>query len=327
MNVKAVFDPRGFRYHPKWEGIHHYPLFPHFFASAGVERIHQSMQLQPFIEFAKVREFPRTMLYTIHSPEYVKWLLNLSKTIPDGTSRFPLVMGHDLCYDTLTPLTRESFEAAWSATRIAWTGARLLIQEEESLVYGLTFPSGNHCLQGFCGGSSFLNHAALAAEYFLKEGALNVAVLDLDLHHGNGTQEIFYEMPEVLTISIHGDPQTVFPWVSGFEWEKGEEEGKGYNINLPLEQGATFKDYSWALDMAIQQLEDFDPEFLIISMAFNTHADSPYQWFQLRNDDFRLMGRSIRSLEVPTLIVQEDGSDFEQLGIASSMFVRGLEGY
>lgn len=325
--MKVVYDPRELSYQPVLKGNHHYPYFPYFSSSSGMEKVRQSLQLQPFAEFENLREFPRTMLYTIHSPEYIKWISGYCKSIPQGESRFPLVMGHDLCYDTLTPITRESFDAAWSAAGVAWTAARLLIQDEEEMVYGLTFPAGNHCLQGFCGGGGFLNHAALAAEYFLKEGALNVAVLDLDLHHGNGTQEIFYEMPEVLTISLHADPTHTFPWVSGFEWEKGEEDGKGYNINLPLAKEANFQAYSWALDLAIQQIEDFDPEFLIVSMAYSTHMDSPYKGFQLKNDDFRLIGRSLKALEVPKLILHEDGSDFEQLGIAASMFVRGLEGY
>ena len=151
-----------------------------------------------------------------------------------------------------------------------------------------------------------------------------VAVLDIDYHHGNGTQDIFYERSDVLTLSIHGHPSFAYPYFSGFADEKGEAAGKGYNINIPLPEKVDGNAYRKVLADALRKLSRFAPRFLVVSLGLDTAREDPTGTWSLEAADFEAIGKMIGSLHLPTLVVQEGGYDTRVLGINARHFFSGL---
>jgi acetoin utilization deacetylase AcuC-like enzyme len=172
------------------------------------------------------------------------------------------------------------------------------------------------------GGFCYLNSAAIAAHYFSAYG--RVAMIDLDYHHGNGQQDIFYRRNDVLTLSIHGDPRFAYPYFSGFADEVGEDAGRGFNINLPLEEKLDGNRYYRVLGQALQQVTAFAPSFLVLCLGFDTAKADPTGSWSLAASDFERNGRAIGALGLPTLVVQEGGYKTRTLGINARHFFRGL---
>lgn len=250
--------------------------------------------------------FPMSYIYLVHDERYVKWLKNKCALLQPEEEYITEVFGYDLCFDTGTPISKTTFESAKRAVDVTLTAASLL-SGRTSLVYALVRPPGHHATRSACGGYCYFNNAAVAAAYFLKDGADGIAILDLDFHHGNGTQDIFYDTDRVLYVSIHGDPDVFYPWISGRESETGEGPGEGFNINLLLPAKSDWSKYSEALDQALREIKDYYPDVLIVSLGFDTHKDDPVGGFSLNDDDFARMGKAIGKLKIPTLVVQEGG--------------------
>jgi acetoin utilization deacetylase AcuC-like enzyme len=152
----------------------------------------------------------------------------------------------------------------------------------------------------------FLNNVAIAAQV-LRQKFRRVAILDIDMHHGNGTQQIFYQRDDVLTVSIHGDPSSFYPFYSGFEQETGSERGEGFNVNFPLPAGTNETSYLDALNTAGNKILEFGAEALIVATGFDTFKDDPLGCFELDSCSYATIGKMIRSLKLPTLFVQEGG--------------------
>jgi acetoin utilization deacetylase AcuC-like enzyme len=152
----------------------------------------------------------------------------------------------------------------------------------------------------------------------------NVAVLDLDFHHGNGTQDIFYERSDVLTLSIHGHPNYAYPYFSGFADERGAGDGAGFNVNYPLPEGADEAIYFGALDRALEKIRQFRPMFLVLPLGFDILKGDPTGAFQLNPSSLRKIGRKLVSLDLPTLIVQEGGYNLRNLRRGSVAFFSGM---
>jgi acetoin utilization deacetylase AcuC-like enzyme len=193
--------------------------------------------------------------------------------------------------------------------------------------FALCRPPGHHAHRDLYGGYCFLNNAALAAQGFLDAGAGRVAILDVDFHHGNGTQDIFYRRKDVLFCSLHGQPQDAFPYFLGFADEIGHGEGEGFNFNYPMPPGTAYGKWRAGLDDALRRIRDYGPDALVVSLGVDTYKDDPISFFKLESDDFTDYGRRISELKLPTLFVMEGGYAIEAIGINVVNVLTGFLGH
>lgn len=286
------------------------------------------------------KTYPVWRIKAVHDPDYVNYLQRVCAKVPPGKSLYPYVFPvrnsarppRDLpmragyyCIDTFTPLNQNAFKAARRAVDCALTAAEGLV-EGRRLSYALVRPPGHHAERRAFGGFCYFNSTAIAAQHLSAWG--RVAILDVDYHHGNGTQDIFYGRPDVLTVSIHGHPSFAYPYFSGFKDETGVGAGTGYNRNFPLPERVDGPTYVRVLKRAIALITDFDPVFLIVALGLDTAKGDPTGTFSLSAPDFQVNGEQLGRLGLPTLVVQEGGYRIRSLGTNARSFLRGLwEGY
>lgn len=223
-----------------------------------------------------------------------------------------------------TSFSPGTWEASVAAVNVALTGAEM-VTTGESVVFALCRPPGHHATKDMFGGYCFLNNAAIAAQYFLDHGKSRVAVLDVDFHHGNGTQDIFYDRNDVMYLSLHGDPRDAFPYFLGYADEIGRGEGEGYNFNYPMKRGTAFDEWSEALNDALGNIVTFGADILIVSLGVDTFETDPISFFKLKSDDFFIYGASIAQLKLPTLLVMEGGYDINEIGRNTVNVLQGFE--
>jgi acetoin utilization deacetylase AcuC-like enzyme len=228
------------------------------------------------------------------------------------------------CFDTATPLVEGSYAAARGAVDLALTGADLVAEGTRS-VYALTRPPGHHAGRDYFGGFCLFNHAAVAARRLTDGG--RVAILDVDVHHGNGTQDLFWRDGEVLYVSLHGSPDHLFPYFTGFGDEAGEGPGRGTTRNLPLGPGTDDEEYLAALRIAAEVIEAFDPATVVVSLGLDAAREDPIGSLALSPAAFARMGRTVAELGRPTLVLQEGGYATERLGELAVSFLAGLDGH
>jgi len=229
-------------------------------------------------------------------------------------------------FDAGTPLTAGTWAAAEAGAACALAAACALRQPDAPrATVALTRPPGHHAGADFFGGYCFLNNAALAAQALRDEGARRVAVLDVDYHHGNGTQSLFYERPDVLTVSIHGDPRTEYPFYLGHADERGEGEGFDRNLNLPLPAGSDFAAWHGALMQGLQRIADFTPDALVVALGVDTYEGDPISRFTLASTDFPRLGRDIAALGLPTVFTLEGGYAVAAMGVNVVNVLEGFE--
>ena len=223
-----------------------------------------------------------------------------------------------------TSITPGTFEAARAAADVALTGAERLAGGERA-AFALCRPPGHHAARDLYGGYCFLNNAAIAAQFLRDHGAARVAVLDVDFHHGNGTQDIFYERADVLFVSIHGDPAEAFPYFSGYADETGTGAGAGFNVNLPLPRATAFPTWRAALESGLIRIRDFGADAVVVSLGVDTFAGDPISFFRLESRDFETYGRLIAGCQRPTLFVLEGGYAVAEVGINVVNVLTGFE--
>jgi len=228
------------------------------------------------------------------------------------------------CYDTTAPILKNTFKSAISSVNCALTGADLLFESGKK-VYALCRPPGHHAGTNFYGGFCYLNNAAIAANHLQNLSSKKVAILDIDYHHGNGTQQIFYESNQVLFVSIHADPNDEYPYYSGYSDEKGKGDGTGYNLNITLPIGTKEKEYLNAVTIAVENINQFNPEYLIISLGVDTLFNDPVGGFKLLPDSFKKIGKMLSVINKPVLIIQEGGYLLESIGDCVYNFLDGIE--
>jgi acetoin utilization deacetylase AcuC-like enzyme len=224
-----------------------------------------------------------------------------------------------------TSISAGTWEAARAAADVALTAAKLISGGARS-AFALCRPPGHHAARDLYGGYCFLNNAAIAAEYLRDQGAARVAVLDVDFHHGNGTQDIFYERADVLYVSLHGDPADAFPYFSGYADETGSGAGAGFNLNLPLPPGTPFAPWREALLTALRRIRTFGTNALVVSLGVDTFAEDPISFFKLQSGDFSTYGGLIGACGLPTLFVFEGGYAVAQVGVNTVNVLTGFEG-
>ena len=227
-------------------------------------------------------------------------------------------------FDGGAPITAGTWQAAYSAAQVALS-AQAEIAAGAHSAFALCRPPGHHAAGELMGGYCYLNNAAIAAQAFLDHGKQRVAILDVDYHHGNGTQDIFYTRNDVLFASIHGDPADEFPFFLGYADERGEGAGEGCNFNYPLAMGSRWAVGSAALEEACQRIAEFDAEVIVVSLGVDTFKDDPISQFKLNSPDYLAMGKRIAALGKPTLFVMEGGYAVEAIGVNAVNVLEGFE--
>jgi acetoin utilization deacetylase AcuC-like enzyme len=242
-------------------------------------------------------------------------------------SRVPDFIDGKLGYYALaaeTSITEGTWAAALASKDVALTGAQALHRGERG-VFSLCRPPGHHAASDMFGGYCFLNNAAIAAQYLRDQGAQRAAILDIDFHHGNGTQDIFYDRDDVLFCSLHGEPQHAFPYFLGYADETGSGQGWGYNLNYPMPRDTSFIQWQESLTAALAKIDAFAPEYLILSLGVDTFENDPISFFKLTTADYFTTGAMIAELQIPTLFVMEGGYDIDEVGINVVEVLKGFE--
>jgi len=224
-----------------------------------------------------------------------------------------------------TAITSGTWEAACVGANVALT-AQAAIQKGATEAFALCRPPGHHAAGDMYGGYCFINNAAVAAQAFLDQGASRVAIIDVDFHHGNGTQAIFYNRSDVMFLSLHGDPKDAFPHFLGYADETGEGAGEGFNFNYPMAPGTSFQTWGSALEDACAKVKNYGPDALVISLGVDTFEHDPISFFKLTSDDFKRYGATIATLKLPTLFIMEGGYAVEEIGINAVNVLQGYEG-
>lgn len=290
----------------------------------------------------EVRDFGLDPLLRVHSREYVEFLqsahalwLAAGREGDAFPYTFPVVRRRPLklqridallgqySFDTSSPIGPGTWDASyWSAqTAVAATDAVL---GGERTAFSLCRPPGHHCGADYLGGYSYFSNAAIAADHAVANGRTRVAILDVDYHHGNGTQDIFYSRGDVLYVSIHADPAMDYPYYWGHAYEIGDGDGEGANLNLPVPRGTTWDGYAPALTQACDRIEQHAPELLIVSYGADTYEADPISHLKIKTNDYAPMARRIASLGLPTVVVMEGGYAVDALGPNVAGFLSGL---
>ncbi|MGN7881759.1 histone deacetylase family protein [Ensifer sp. 22460] len=279
----------------------------------------------------------------VHTPEYLEFLEHIYvrwQRIPEASGevipnihplarngRYPASAVGQAGYhmaDTACPISGETWESvlwsAWSAVEAADT-----VMAGERAAYALCRPPGHHAFADVAGGFCFVNNSAVAAQRLLTSGS-RVVILDIDLHHGNGTQGIFYHRADVLTISIHADPVRFYPFFWGHADERGEGPGLGYNLNLPLERKSGDAEFLAALDVAFRRILAYAPDALVVALGLDAFEGDPFGGLSVSTPGFARIGEAIAGLGLPTAIVQEGGYLCDALSDNLTAFLTGFGG-
>lgn len=279
----------------------------------------------------------------VHTPEYLQFLETAHRdwqALGDASaeivanihpSRYPPTYPQSIIgragwhmADTACPIGAGTFEAACSAADVAVTAAEFVLDGGDH-IYGLCRPPGHHAYADMAGGFCFLNNAAIAAQH-LRQAHERVVVLDVDVHHGNGTQGIFWRRSDVLTISLHADPQNFYPFFWGHAAERGESDGEGYNLNIPLPLGTGDAGWLSALQSALAAIRTFAPGALVVALGLDAYEGDPLRGLAITAPGFRQIGAVIAGLGLPTVLIQEGGYLAPELGDNLVSFLKGFEG-
>lgn len=301
-----------------------------------IDTIVQQLSKTGLFEIVPAKHYPDHWIREVHDGGLVDYIEWACAAVPAGKSVyaqvFPVRDSHSppgarsllagyRCIDPFTPITREVYPAARHAVDCVLTAADELLGGAR-LAYALVHPPGHHAERRSFGGFCYFCNCAIAANFLARHG--QVAILDIDYHHGNGQQDIFYERADVLTVSVHGAPNFAYPYFRGFSNETGRGEGAGYNLNIPLPEVITPEQHRQAIARALKRIARHDPHFLVVALGFDTAKGDPTGSWANRPVDFRAIGRMIGATGVPTLVVQEGGYPVRSLGSNARHFFLGL---
>ena len=244
---------------------------------------------------------------------------------PAPEPRSPLARLGYWCWETMNPIVPGTYEAARAAVDVALTATDLVLGGEQA-AYGLCRPPGHHAPRAAFGGYCFFNNAAIATEEIVRRTGEPVAVLDVDYHHGNGTQQIFYARGDALYVSLHGHPDRAYPYFAGYEDETGAGDGEGATLNLPLPKGCADQQYLEALDRGLDRIAAFGGSVVVVSLGFDTYGQDPIADFALTTPVYHEVGRRVAALGRRLVILQEGGYYLPHLGENARQWLRGVEG-
>jgi acetoin utilization deacetylase AcuC-like enzyme/GNAT superfamily N-acetyltransferase len=316
--------------------IHHVRERGYVEAPVRVVSILNQLDGSGLVQRIEPRAYPESCIRAVHDPGLVDYLRRACAAAPEGKSVYPYIFPirnaarppRDLsvqagywCIDTFTPIHRNAYLAARRGVDCTLTAADEILAGRR-FAYALVRPPGHHAERRAFGGFCYFNNAAVAAQYLSSHGP--IAILDVDYHHGNGQQDIFWDRDDVLTVSIHGDPSFAYPYFSGFEDERGGGPGEGFNLNLPLPELVDGPAYRVALERALERIAAFRPLIVIVALGFDPAKGDPTGTWLLTARDFAANGRMIGGLGLPTLVVQEGGYRTRTLGLNARSFFEGF---
>jgi acetoin utilization deacetylase AcuC-like enzyme len=315
--------------------IHHLREKGYVERPARVHAILKGLEAIPLKEF-KLKSFPEKHILAVHTQSLLHFLKQGEKQLESGQLLYPNVFpvrrpdrvpkswesqaGY-FCIDTFTPVTSNAYKAARNAVNAALTGAERVARGSR-LCYALCRPPGHHAEARAFGGFCYFNNAAIAANYLSAHG--KVAFLDIDHHHGNGSQDIFYQRSDVLFASIHGHPKLCYPYFAGYRDEKGEDEGLGFNRNFPLYPGVDDHAYCETLIQSISTIKKFGPDYLVLSLGFDIMAGDPTGTFNVSARGMYRIGKLLAETGLPILVVQEGGYSLRNLRMGATEFFKGI---
>jgi acetoin utilization deacetylase AcuC-like enzyme len=285
----------------------------------GIEPI-QAVHDPDYLRF--LRDAPRLWREAGRSGDAIPYAFPVVGRRPLTLSRVDALLGRH-AFDATTPIGEHAFESSYRSAQGA-LAAVAAVREGERAAFALCRPPGHHAGADYCGGYCHINAAAVAAQAFRDAGLARIAVLDIDYHHGNGTQDIFWRRSDVLYASIHADPATDYPFYWGHADEVGEDEGRGATLNLPLPQGTKLDAFRRAQATALDAIARFGAEALVVSFGADTWAGDPISHFALETEDYPVLARDIASLGLPTAIVMEGGYAVDALGRNVASFLSGF---
>jgi len=224
--------------------------------------------------------------------------------------------------DGSCPVGEHTWTSSYWSAQSAVAGAEAILAGDQK-AYALCRPPGHHARRDAAGGFCYINSAAVAAQHLLSKFN-RVAVLDTDMHHGQGVQEIFYARDDVLYVSVHGDPTNFYPVVAGFDDERGEGPGKGFNQNLPMPHGSSEQVFFESVDKALVTLNQFKPDAIVLALGFDVYKDDPQSLVAVTTLGFEKLGRIVSDLSLPTLVVQEGGYHLGDMADNTASFFRGF---
>lgn len=341
MTTPVFWDARQLAHAPAHE-LSEGKLVPYAEVPARAEAIHAALAAAGWAEFHVPEPLDEALLHRVHDADYVRlireawaaWVAegNAGDALPGCwpargrrdlmPARIQARLGQ-ASFDAGTPITPHTVAAVKAAAAIGQsTGAA--VAAGARLAFGLCRPPGHHAGRDYMGGYSYFNNAALAVERLLTGGAARVAVLDVDYHQGNGTQDIFYARGDVFFCSIHADPAHDFPYFWGAAEERGVGPGEGATLNLPLPRGTAWAAYRPALEQALAAIARFGADALVISYGADTFEADPISHFRLKTTDYREMGARIASLGLPSAVLMEGGYAIDALGANVVAFLDGL---
>jgi acetoin utilization deacetylase AcuC-like enzyme len=327
------------------EHRNHYPPFevfdggirvPYYENPDRIDRILTALKGKDWADFTEPQNFGLDPILAVHDRDYInflascwdEWLASDPEvaSAPEKHAFLPATFalrrkarwtpslrgrGGYYMMDLSACIVAGTYKAALASANIALSAATSIANGQSS-VFALCRPPGHHAGKDYAGGYCFINNASVAANWLSQKG--KVAVLDVDYHAGNGTQDIFYERNDVFTISIHGDPDFEYPHYIGFADETGEGAGKGFHRNFPLPKGTNDNGYLAALDEALSLVRNFAPQYLVVSLGADAFDGDPLGTFHVTRDGFDQIGKRIADLSLPTAIIMEGGYANEALG-------------
>jgi acetoin utilization deacetylase AcuC-like enzyme len=342
--MKTIYSKDHQLHHIRFE-IGSGEVLPNFEMPSRANMIVSSIESAGLGEIIEPDDFSLDPVLRVHSRAYVEFLSNAWSLWADtyGTSAdaLPYCFPHRglrnieprhiegklgyYSFDLSSGFCAGSWQAIRSSANVALTGAKIITSGEPS-AFALCRPPGHHAGRDLMGGYCYINNAAVAAQFLLDSGKQRVAILDVDYHHGNGTQQIFYQRDDVLFVSIHGDPEDEYPHFLGFEDERGEGPGEGFNINFPLPVGSSdWAVYQPALQAGLEAIKKFNADALVVSLGLDTFEQDPISSFKLTKANYPEMGAMIAEANIPTLFVMEGGYAVDELGENSVSVLQGFE--
>jgi len=332
--MKIFYSETHQKHHPPFEIFDGGEKVPNFENPERAEKILSVLSQTSWAEIQAPEDFGLEPILAIHSHDYIEflrnacneWLLSNQAQPDDNLSLFPSnfpigrwrhkpksIFGRAGIYisDLSAPISSGTYEAALASTNCALSGAKDILAGAKTS-FALCRPPGHHAGRAHCAGYCYINNAAVAANYLSMQN--RTAILDIDYHAGNGTQDIFYERGDILTVSIHANPDFEYPYFSGFASETGEGAGSGFHKNFPLEAGCETREYVRTLKTALGFIHSFEPEFLVVSAGMDIFTNDPLGKFRITTAGIHKIGQEIANLGLKSLVCLEGGYNNSELG-------------